>query len=369
MTAHWRTAEDPGVMPTADFASEVVVRGAMPIGVLDHSGKLAFANPAFHAAGLKTTLLDPRGFLSNSRLEQLRVAALREDTHGVAPVFEVPLRAGSIRVEVLGLSLVPGWVAMVVHPPGPIQEVAPHLPSPELLLHELRAPLLAIRVALDDLTQECAAQAPDLLDAVGRQSRAVAHLAGVLTGLGDLVRADELAAHRADAPVVDLAAVMGEVLKSYGPLAELSGYRLEVRMDPGVAAIPGDPELLGRAVANLIDNALKYSPAPGPIRLGLAQRGALVVVEVADAGPAIAPNDRQRLFEPFVRLQRADVPDVQGSGLGLAVVQRVARAHGGNLSLESAGGFGNTFRLSFLASGSASGHRRAAAGVADPESR
>ncbi len=365
MTARWRTAEDPTVMPTADFASEVVVRGAMPIGVLDHSGKLAFANPAFQAAGLKTTLLDPRGFLSIARLEQLRVAALREEIAGVAPVFEVPLRDGSIRVEVLGLSLVPGWVALVVHLPGPTQDMAPQLPSPELLLHELRAPLLAIRVALDGLTQECAAQAPDLLGAVGRQSRAVAHLAGVLQGLGDLVRADELAAHRADAPAVDLAGVMGDVLDSYGPLAELSGYQLEIRKDAGVAAIPGDRELLGRALANLIDNALKYSLAPGPIRLGLAQRGALAVLEVADGGPAIAPNDRLRLFEPFVRLQRADVSGVQGSGLGLAVVQRVARAHGGNLSLESAGGSGNTFRLSFLTSG----HHRVVAGVADRESR
>lgn len=349
MTTRWRIAEDPTVMPTSDFASEILVRGATPVAVLDHSGKLAFANPAFEAAGLRPSLLDPRGFLGNSRLEQLRVAALRSGLSELASVVEVPVREGAIRVELLGLSLVPGWTAMVVHSPGSERAAASDLPSPELLLHELRAPLLAIRVALDNLTQDCADRAPDLLEAVGRQSRAVAHLTGVLTGLGDLVRASALAANRAEAPAIDLAQVIEDVADTYGPLAELSGHQLVVRVQPGVMAIPGDRELLGRAVANLIDNALKYSFPPGPVALGLSQRGALAVVEVADGGPAIPPRDRLRLFQPFIRLQRADAPAVQGSGLGLAVAQRVARAHGGSLSLESAVESGNIFRLSFLA--------------------
>ena len=242
-------------------------------------------------------------------------------------------------------------------------------PRKQMGIDELRSPLLAIRAALDGLTQECAARAPELLDAVGRQSRAVAHLAGVLTGLGDLVRAGELAAHRAETPLIDLAEVVRDVSDTYGPLAELIGYRLDLEVQPGAAPVRGDRELLGRAVANLIDNALKYSLPPGPIRLGLFQRGALVVVEVADGGPAIPPEDRLRVFDPFVRLDRADPAAVHGSGLGLAVVQRVARAHGGSLSLESALESGNIFRLSFLAPAGHSTRRPGAQWVADSDSR
>ncbi|MHB1527354.1 MAG: sensor histidine kinase [Candidatus Dormibacteria bacterium] len=369
MNASWRTVEDPQVMPTADFASEILVRGATPVGVLDHRGKLAFANPAFLTAGLATTLLDPRGFLVHPRLEQLRLGTIRGELGVGSSLLEVPATEGAVRVELLGLGQVPGWTALVVHALVQPAEREPDLPSPDLLLHELRSPLLAIRVALDGLTQECADRAPELLGAVGRQSRAVARLAGVLTGLGDLIRARELAAHRAETPLVDLTEVVRDVFETYSTMAELSGHRLEVELQPGTTAVRGDQELLGRAVANLVDNALKYSLPPGPIRLGLFQRGALVVVEVADGGPAIPAGDRLRVFAPFVRLERADATDVHGSGLGLAVVQRVARAHGGSLSLESAAEAGNTFRLSFLALG---GHARrppAAPWVADAHSR
>jgi signal transduction histidine kinase len=121
-----------------------------------------------------------------------------------------------------------------------------------------------------------------------------------------------------------------------------------VALERDVPAIDGHAELLARAIANLVDNALKYATAPGPIRLSLRRSGALAVVEVADSGPGIARADQPSIFTEFYRLPAARAARTPGTGLGLAVARRVAQAHGGRLSLESQVGAGSAFRLSFL---------------------
>jgi signal transduction histidine kinase len=128
----------------------------------------------------------------------------------------------------------------------------------------------------------------------------------------------------------------------------MQGLGLEVLVESQVPATEGHTELLTRAIANLVDNAVKYASRPGPIRLSLRRRGALAVVEVADSGPGIALIDHSDIFREFYRLPSARASRTPGTGLGLAVARRVAEAHGGRLSLESWPGVGSVFRLSFL---------------------
>jgi heavy metal sensor kinase len=100
---------------------------------------------------------------------------------------------------------------------------------------------------------------------------------------------------------------------------------------------------LRRAILNLVENAVKYTPAGGKVEMTLAREGDHALITVADTGIGIAPADRERIFEPFVRLDAASA--TPGSGLGLAIARGVAIAHGGGLAVESTPGAGSRFTL------------------------
>lgn len=134
---------------------------------------------------------------------------------------------------------------------------------------------------------------------------------------------------------IDLSAVVTDVAELYGPLAEDEGLALETDIAEGVK-INGNRELLGQALVNLIENALKYyEPEDGKaglIKVSLKRDGNRVRIEVADNGPGIAAEDRGRVVERFVRLEKSRTEP--GSGLGLSLVAAVAQLHKGELRLE-----------------------------------
>jgi signal transduction histidine kinase len=109
--------------------------------------------------------------------------------------------------------------------------------------------------------------------------------------------------------------------------------------------IVGDRQLLKHAVSNLIDNAIKYTPAGGMIRVGVDEHDGQLVVRVSDNGIGIAPADQVRLFEKFYRVKRRDTLDIRGTGLGLAIVKSIAGWHHGRVWVESQMGQGSTFYL------------------------
>lgn len=134
---------------------------------------------------------------------------------------------------------------------------------------------------------------------------------------------------------IDLSAVVADVAELYGPLAEDEGLALETDIPDGIR-INGNRELLGQALVNLIENALKYyEPVEGKagrITVSVKPAGSRVRIEVADNGPGIAAEDRGRVVERFVRLEKSRTEP--GSGLGLSLVAAVARLHKGELRLE-----------------------------------
>ncbi len=135
---------------------------------------------------------------------------------------------------------------------------------------------------------------------------------------------------------VDLGEVVASVTELYEPVAEEKGFALHVDCAPGLA-LAGRRELIGQALANLLDNALKYGAAPpgspfaNQIQVEARLEGGDVVIEVADRGPGVAEPDRGRVFDRFVRLESAR--SRPGSGLGLSLVAAVARLHGGTVRL------------------------------------
>lgn len=141
---------------------------------------------------------------------------------------------------------------------------------------------------------------------------------------------------------VDPAAIIGDVAELYEPVAEEAGLALAVSAPQGLSLV-ANRELVSQAVANLVDNAIKYSgvaasaPAvggasPPPIGISLAGTGDGIEIAVTDRGPGVAPQDRERALQRFVRLEKSR--SRPGAGLGLSLAAAVARLHGGSLRLE-----------------------------------
>jgi signal transduction histidine kinase len=121
---------------------------------------------------------------------------------------------------------------------------------------------------------------------------------------------------------------------------------LQVEVPGDLPAVWGDPTLLRQVIANLVENAIKYTPQGGSIRVGGEARDGSLVLSVSDTGVGIAQADQVRLFEKFYRVKQRDTVHIKGTGLGLAIVKSVVERHGGRVWVESRLGKGSTFFVS-----------------------
>ena len=200
------------------------------------------------------------------------------------------------------------------------------------IAHDLKTPLTRLRngaeqalAAADPAAQRAALEKTiEEADGLIRLFNALLMIARTEAGAGRELMRD-----------CDIAEITRSAAELYEPLAEEQGMRIELAASPPLPA-RANRELIGQAVANLIDNALKYGRAPdgGAAALGVTARREKgeILITVADHGPGIAPADRARAPERFVRLDGSR--SQPGSGLGLALVSAVARLHGGVLRLE-----------------------------------
>ena len=199
------------------------------------------------------------------------------------------------------------------------------------IAHDLRTPIARARARLEDAG--CHAAGPDeLRAAIGR---AVTDLDGVTLIFDALLRIAEIEAgtRRSAFADQDLTPLLADLADLYTAPAEERGLTLAFEA-PGPLPVHGDRDLIGQAVVNLLDNALKFSPAGGTVRLtGLDGPGG-VTLTVQDSGPGIPEADREHATERFYRGEQAR--QTPGSGLGLALVDAVAMLHGGTLALEDA---------------------------------
>jgi signal transduction histidine kinase len=136
---------------------------------------------------------------------------------------------------------------------------------------------------------------------------------------------------RAALTEVDLTSLIDDVTELYRPLIEEKGSRLSLHNAPSVV-VHGDRDMLFQAVANLVDNAIKHTLEGGRIDISLAPRNGGAEIVVADDGPGIPPEEREKVRERFYRLDRSRT--TSGAGLGLSLVSAVAARHRGELRLE-----------------------------------
>jgi signal transduction histidine kinase len=200
------------------------------------------------------------------------------------------------------------------------------------IAHDLRTPITRARARLED----AAAHAGSVTELRGAIERATADLDGIVAVFQALLRIAEIEAgsRRSAFARFDVAPLLADVAEFYGPVAEEKGISLSVDA-PTRLPIHGDRELIQQAVANLVDNAVKFSRPGDAVRISAAVSPDGVEISVADQGPGIPEADLVRVTERFFRGEIAR--NTPGSGLGLALVQAVALLHGGSLRMADAG--------------------------------
>jgi signal transduction histidine kinase len=206
--------------------------------------------------------------------------------------------------------------------------------------HELKAPLSRIRL-LNELLLRGRHKDPEKASRYARViDRECRRLGFLVDNVLDFARIESSSA-RPERTVVDLRSVAEETIESFRAAAE-DRLSLTAHLER-VPPILGDAGALSQVLANLLDNAVKYSPPGSPIEVSLCARDGWVEMAVADQGRGIPEGERERIFDAFYRVEAGDAPRVAGSGLGLALVRLAVEAHGGCTTVESAVGGGSRF--------------------------
>jgi signal transduction histidine kinase len=214
--------------------------------------------------------------------------------------------------------------------------------------HELRTPLARQRALIQVALADPQASIASLRSAHERVLASEQHLEEMINALLTLTRGQTGTERREQ---LDLAELASEALVARE--AELAGRDLDVRATLDAAALTGDPRLIERLIANLIDNAIRHNAPRGHIEIATGTRDRRALLSITNSGAAIAPDDVPRLFQPFQRLSGARTRQSEGLGLGLSIVDAIAAAHGAELTTSARPQGGLTIEIAFPPAGGA----------------
>ncbi len=211
--------------------------------------------------------------------------------------------------------------------------------------HELRTPLAVMQTNLEVFARKASPQPEEyrnLFSMIQEQTRRLSHLAGVLldmTGIQTVERSDE----------ISLAALTDEVFCDLVSVAE--DKQVELIQKDGDCMITGSYLLLYRAVYNLVENAIKYNKPDGSVTVRITHSdflhnpGSFAVIEVTDTGIGISPENQEKIFSPFFRVDKSRSRAMGGAGLGLTLVSEIARQHNGEIKVLQSSEKGTTMAL------------------------
>jgi len=209
--------------------------------------------------------------------------------------------------------------------------------------HDLRTPITSLRLLTDAVADDVVDE-PTRRAYLAQMRTHVDALAALIDDLFELSRieAGEIAWSLEQVPLDEL---VGETVDAMRVQADARHVRVRAELPPGLRPARADPEKLQRVLFNLIQNAIRHTPADGSVVVRAAPAGDVVEIEVADTGGGIAPGDRDRVFEPFFRGGADAARSSDGAGLGLAISRAIVEAHGGRIWLADAPG-GTAVRFS-----------------------
>lgn len=216
--------------------------------------------------------------------------------------------------------------------------------------HELRTPLSSINLMIETILEDSGdREALELF--LPRIKQEVDRMVTLVEDLLELARAEggRLRLRREN---VDLASVSHNIVKTFEPRAAQLNVRL--RMTGELTRMDGDPDRLAQVVVNLIDNALRHTPANGNVTVDVRSNEGTTTLVVRDTGVGIPYNDLPHVFERFYVVDRSRAREAAGTGLGLSIVKQIVEAHGGTVTADSEFGYGATFTCEFPTTRSAS---------------
>jgi two-component system phosphate regulon sensor histidine kinase PhoR len=355
-----RTAPEPPPPPApappkaVDTQAEVArIVDALAIGVIfvDGRGTIALLNDAAHTIfRIKSANLIGRSVIE------------------VVPSFELDqrvrdaLRGGSWRGSISLAGTVPARRLTVAVVPRDDREGAVLLASDQTRLHELertrsefisnvshelRTPLSSIKLMIETLLSSDDREARDLF--LPQVHTEVERMVRLVEELLELARAESGRVVLKRQPV-DLAALAGGVVHSFEARAQTLGVRLTFQ-GPAAARLEGDPQRLTQVAINLIDNALRHTPAGGSVEVSVRNAPPDVLLVVHDTGVGIPYNDLPHIFDRFYVVDRSRARESAGTGLGLAIVRQFVEAHDGRVTADSELGVGSTFHCRFPVAG------------------
>lgn len=210
--------------------------------------------------------------------------------------------------------------------------------------HELKTPLAAIRMFADTLRMGRPARQEakiEYLDTIVNESERLTRLLNNVLDFSKIERGSKT--YRREPHC--LAEIVRSTVRAMQYPAEQHQFQVHVHLEEGVPPVPVDRDAIEQAILNLLANAMKYSGENRDIDLRLKSAEGEAVIEVADRGIGIEPEERGRIFQQFFRIQTPENQRIPGTGLGLTLVRHIVEGHGGIVTVDSAVGEGSTFAL------------------------
>ncbi len=208
--------------------------------------------------------------------------------------------------------------------------------------HELKTPLAVLKARVDVLMKDC----PECSGGLAQLKQEISRLSRLVDGLLVLSRLEAPAGFSLKGKL-HLDVVLLRVFEDYLVVADSKGVSMILRnVDPVV--VEGDEELIAVALSNIVDNAVKYTPAGGRVEISLRREDSYAVLEIEDTGIGMKADEISRIFDPFFRGQNAHSL-APGVGLGLTVAKRILELHGARIEVEGREGGGTRFRVIFKA--------------------
>ncbi len=309
--------------------------------VTDAAGRIVLLNRAAeHAFGLSAPV---SGQPIAEALPALATLFSRAAGSGETTTGELTTADG--RVRFCSLSPVPGvgWVAILqdITYLKELDRIKSEFVS--TVSHDLRSPLTAVR-GYADLLSVLGPLTEEQQDAVKHIRRAVEQMNELITDLLDLGKIE--AGIEMEMAPCSLAEVVLEAMETLSPRAIEKGLDLATEVGRDLPLVRGNPGRLRQVVVNLVDNAIKYTPSGGSVRVRLSRNEREVIFSVSDTGIGIAPEDQKMLFQKFYRIRTPQTEGVSGTGLGLAICRSIVEQHGGRIGVQSGLGQGSTFFFS-----------------------
>lgn len=215
------------------------------------------------------------------------------------------------------------------------------------LSHELRTPITTVGLLIETLTRDVEQAgdtvSPRMRERIAKLEVETGNIAQMVSELLDLARI-ESGGRQLHLDDVDLGRVAADSVERLRPFADRQGVRLEVEVAPDLPYVRGEAVRLAQVFANLLHNAVKFSPADSTVRVLVRREGGGILASVADEGVGIAAADLPRIFERFYKADRSRTKS-GGTGLGLAIARHIVNGHGGALTVESREGHGATFTM------------------------